>query len=105
MESNVLNIEYIDPAEADFYFGVILFMIVTIVFIMININKIRMKIYENRINKPTKEQLKRKREWKRKIKEKNKIDPEMFSNEPLDYEKTKNLKYKDYIEQQWKELK
>lgn len=105
VNTNLFDIEYIDPAEADFYFGIILFIIVTIIFIMININKIRIKYYEYKINKPSKNQLKRQKEWKRKLNTKNKIDPEMFSNEPLDYEKAKNMKYKGYTQAQWDELK
>lgn len=32
-------------------------------------------------------------------------DPEMFSNEPLDFEKAKNMKYRAYTQAQWDELK
>lgn len=97
---NPINEDY-----AVFYIGCILLIIITILFIMISINKIRMKIYEYKISRPTKEQIKRKEEWKRKLNQKNKIDPEMFSNEPLDYEKAKNMKYRAYTQAQWNELK
>lgn len=40
--------------------------------------------------------------WKQKTKSYR--DTGMISNEPLDYEKAKNLKYHDYIQAQWDEL-
>lgn len=60
--------------------------------------------FNYRKNKRTKENKSAERRYKRTIQPNKNIDPEMFSNEPLDIEKAGNLKYKSHIEAQWKEL-
>lgn len=87
------NFEYLDPAETD----INILSVILIIVLCIILFTITEKIY-----KKYKEREKQKKIIKKK---KYKYDPEMFSNEPLNLEKCKNLKYKGYIEAQYEELK
>ncbi|MBO4857889.1 MAG: hypothetical protein J5527_05195 [Treponema sp.] len=110
------NFEYIDPEYADYYFLTIILIVLLIVIftkviqIIINYikerqNEKKSKKWNYRVIKRKKENIKAKQKYKEKVQPYKNYDPEMFSNEPLDFEKAGNLKYKAHIEDMNRELK
>lgn len=92
--------------------GIFFFIAALIIYLIIRFIKAIQEGHKRRIYRSYNYQ-KRKREKENRIARKrfqektgtnNNYDPEMFSNEPLDFEKAENLKYKAYIQAQWDEI-
>jgi len=102
-----------DPYERYILFSAIAIAITYLIYVIEKIRKYiknkKIKKYNYQKNKRQKENKEAASRWKAKTI--NQPDPEMFSNEPLTYEKAEELKtkaynrkYHDFIQAQWDEL-
>ncbi len=98
------------PKNINFDDAYILFVIIVIIAGLIKYIYlyIQDKKQNNSFIKYNYRKKRRKKQSQKAIKQYNEYknyDPEMFSNEPLDFEKTKNMKYRAYTQAQWDEIK